>query len=143
MVQEQGRRRDRLLGSLLTHPNPSYRPCTHGGKDRVYTPLPWMLMVVLVIIRSSAASASGLLARGKRPTGAKSATMAFTVRILTRSMISVITAAGDKAKISWRKYNSTYSRKHGRFPLCLSWTLFSDAPLTSLEVYTRVPLKIL
>ena len=44
MVQEQGRRRDRLLGSLLTHPNPSYWPCTHGGKDRIYTPLPWMLM---------------------------------------------------------------------------------------------------
>lgn len=39
VVQEQGRRRDCLLESLLTPPDRSYWPCTHGGEDRIHLTL--------------------------------------------------------------------------------------------------------
>jgi len=43
MVPEQGRHRHYLSWVLCTHPIRSYCPCTHGGKDRSFELLPWIL----------------------------------------------------------------------------------------------------
>ena len=81
--------------------------------------LPLILTSCILVIRSSAASTSGLMVHGKSPIGAKSATKRFISRILARFVISVISATTNKAEVSCHRYKTISSTARGRFPLCM------------------------
>jgi hypothetical protein len=115
VVPEQGRHRHYLSRILRTHPIRSYCPCTHCGKIEASSSYAGYRRVVHVVIRSSAASTSGLLEHAKSLVRGKCTTKPITFRISTRFVISIISSQTKWVDISCDESKTTSSRMHGSF----------------------------
>jgi len=114
VVPEQRRHWHYLSRILCTHPIRGYCPCTHCGKIEASSSYPGYRRVVHVIIRSSAASTSGLLEHARTLVGGRCNTKPITFRISTCFLISVFAAHAKRVEVSCSESETTSSGLHGR-----------------------------